>query len=494
MSISAPSHQEPVESTQSRLPAARGESKSIVFVFLELVFTRWMIIGGIFFTAVLWSYLTVFRTPDTFSAKGQVLIKRGALQYVRNVPIMRQQEELGSEVDILLSIRVIEEVVDQLLETAQAGVNRDVGERKLIFDTYAPSRPTTAIQLADLPLTARPQLQKFVRDQIRVQKFGESNVIEIEVVSVNPAFAAELVNTLIDVYEKFNLTVEYTPGQSKIYEDEIRKVDDQIDALQADLAAYKQGNRVVDVLKERELMQLRRHGLQVTLDELQVKKRELEADLEIVDGPKGRVDASFLRNDQTILAIRKAFLEQQNQLAQMRSTQTDDNPLVRAKREEVAALEEQLLREENIAIAQHRHEYRQTLKKEEELLAKIKSVEDELVRYPVYEAEIDRFDRDIKQRTIKRVDMVEQMLKSSTLERSDETLNKVKVLGYAQVPAFPREARRGFKFLVAVVFSLIASFVVGAFVDSLDHSIRRRDEIEDQLGVPHLASLGTHQT
>jgi capsular polysaccharide biosynthesis protein len=90
--------------------------------------------------------------------------------------------------------------------------------------------------------------------------------------------------------------------------------------------------------------------------------------------------------------------------------------------------------------------------------------------------------------------MVEQMLKSSTLERSDETLNKVKVLGYAQVPAFPREARRGFKFLVAVVFSLIASFVVGAFVDSLDHSIRRRDEIEDQLGVPHLASLGTHQT
>ena len=84
------------------------------------------------------------------------------------------------------------------------------------------------------------------------------------------------------------------------------------------------------------------------------------------------------------------------------------------------------------------------------------------------------------------------MVKASTLENPDETMNKVKVLGYAQVPSFPREARKGFKFMVAVMLSMIAAFVAAVFVEGLDHSIRRRDEIEEKLDVPYLASLSTH--
>ena len=38
---------------------------------------------------------------------------------------------------------------------------------------------------------------------------------------------------MIDVYEKFNLTVEYSPGQSDFFAEEINKVDREIDALQA---------------------------------------------------------------------------------------------------------------------------------------------------------------------------------------------------------------------------------------------------------------------
>ena len=71
-------------------------------------------------------------------------------------------------------------------------------------------------------------------------------------------------------------------------------------------------------------------------------------------------------------------------------------------------------------------------------------------------------------------------------------MNKVKVLGYSQVPPFPREARKGFKFMVALILSAITAFVVAIFIEGLDHSVRRRDEIEEQLHVPYLASLSTH--
>ena len=62
----------------------------------------------------------------------------------------------------------------------------------------------------------------------------------------------------------------------------------------------------------------------------------------------------------------------------------------------------------------------------------------------------------------------------------------------AQVPTLPRQARKGFKFAVAVLLSLMAAVVVAIFVEGLDHSIRRREEIEEQLNVPYLASISTH--
>ncbi|MFQ5952541.1 MAG: hypothetical protein ACE5JK_03945, partial [Candidatus Omnitrophota bacterium] len=44
-------------------------------VFLELFFSRWVVICGIFFSATFWSYLTLARAPDTFEGTAQILIR-----------------------------------------------------------------------------------------------------------------------------------------------------------------------------------------------------------------------------------------------------------------------------------------------------------------------------------------------------------------------------------------------------------------------------------
>lgn len=470
----------------------QSESKSIFIVFLELFFSRWMLICGIFFSAGFWSYWTLKTSPDTFEATGELLIRRGRVQAVQNVPIMRQQEEVGSEVDILLSIAVLDETVRILLQKAEQQSAQDLAQQPLIFGVYKPGRPYNRLQFSDLPLTDPPAMRKWLKSQLQIRKFGESNVIQVALVSLNPVFAAEAINTLIDVYEKFNLQVERTPGQSAYFRAEIEKVDQEINALEAHLAGFKEKHGVANVDKERELVTLRRHAAQMQLDELQIDKAGLETDLRAVSNPETRLQASFLRNDQAIFKLRENVFHQENQLAELRSRHTEDNPQVVAKREEVLELRANLRREEELAIAQQRHLYRQASDKEAEILSKIAELDRQLGTYPTLEAEISRLDRDIQQRSIKRIDMVEQMFKSATLEDPDETLNKIKVLGYAQVPPQPREARRGFKLLVALVLSLIAAFVVALFVEGLDHSIRKREEIEEQLHVPYLGSLSSH--
>jgi uncharacterized protein involved in exopolysaccharide biosynthesis len=489
--------------TDTGLPAeprqalGAGESKSIFIVFLELFFSRWMLVCGIFFAATFWSYLALARSPDTYEATAQLLIRRGKVQMMQNVPILRQQEDVGSEVDILLSIAVVEESVNQLLAKAREAGVTDTADPNArlhpkIFGMYDSTRPYNVLKLTDIPLADPAALRKYLKSQLNIRKFGESNVIEVGLISVNPTFAAEAVNTVVDVYEKFNLQVERAPGAAAYYKQEIDRLDEEIDALQGQLAAYKQEHVVADVDKERELVTLRRYSAQIELDKLQQDKAALETDLRVITEPATRMQAAFLRNDPSIVKFRATIFDRETQIAELRSRSTADNPLVKAKEEELAELRGNLEREVELAIAQQRHIYRQALDREQELRAKIAEVDVHLAAFPMIEAKIERLDRDIKQRTIKRLDVVEQMVKASTLENPDETLSKVKILGYAQVPPIPREARKGFKFLVAVVLSAIAAFVAAIFVEGLDHSIRKRDEIEEHLNVPYLASLSSH--
>lgn len=473
-------------------PAFRNDSKSIFLVFLELFFGRWMIICGIFFAATIWSYLALARAPDTFEGTGQIMIRRGAVQAIQGTPILRQQEEVGSEVDIMLSIAVLDEVAKQLLKKCESASVVDTGQQPLIFDTYASQRPYNTLKMSDLPLTDPGALRKWLKTQYQIKKFGESNVIEVSTVSVNPVFAAEAVNTLIDVYEKFNMQVARSPGQSDYYRAEIAKLDTEINSYQTQLADYMQAHGIAEVEKERELVTLRRHAVQIELDKLQADKAALRTDLNAGTTPEQLMRTAFMRDDQSIVKLREQVFQREREIAELRTKSTEDNPLLKQKVEEAEALRLMLNQEEKVALAQQQHLYQQILDKEKELTDKIAMLDRQIMAFPTIEADVDRMNREIKQLELKRIDMVEQMLKATTLENPSEAMNKVKVLGYSQVPPFPREARKGFKFLVAVVLSAIAAFVAGLFVDGLDHSVRKREEIEEQLSVPYLASLSSH--
>jgi uncharacterized protein involved in exopolysaccharide biosynthesis len=392
----------------------------------------------------------------------------------------------------MLSIAVMEETANRLLAKAQLDAQTDRGDEALLAETYETQRPQIPLHAADLPLTDAAALRKFLENQFQLKKVGESNVVEVTMISLNPAFAAEAVNTMIDVYSRFNMHAERSPGQTAYYRAEIDKLDAEIDALQHRMAEYKGRHGIVDMAKDRELMTLRRHGAQIDYDRLRVEIAELEGDLAIAGDAQTRQRAAFIRNDPNIMRLRTEVFEREKEVVALRSKSTDDNPLLKQKLEELDALQRLLEREEVLAVSQHRHKYQQALAKQRELGSNIALLDQKLSAFPNMEAEIDRLDRDIKQRTLKRIDVVEQVIKASTLEDPNESLNKVKVLGYAQVPAAPREARKGFKLMVAVILSAIAAFVAGLFVQGLDHSIRKREEIEEQLEVPYLASLSSH--
>jgi len=482
------------ESIEPQRPAHglySGEGRSLFVSFLELFFNRWILICGIFFVIAFWSWFSLSRAVDTYRATGQVLIRRGSVDVIRKAPIMRQEEEVGSEVDIIKSLAVLDETVTQLLWHAKAARLTDDNVR--IFGRFDANRPDVGLQPGDLPTTDPSRMYKLLKEHVRTQKFGESNVIEITLISANPRFAAAAVNTLIDVYEKYHLSIDPAAGQVAFFDREIKDVDTQINLLQDDLAKLMREHGIVDLKKQTELMTLRRHALLVQLDNLQVNKVGLQRDLIKVSSHENLLETAFARKDPSIQNLRQRLFEAEGDLAQLKTQYQIDNPIIVAKMEEVRELRANVQSEVNVVAAQRRHQLKQILDKEKEFLHKIQGIELEMRDIPGLQAEFDQLDRDIKQRTMNRLDLVEQMFRAATLERRDESLNKVRVLGYAPVPPFPREARKMFKMAVALVLSVVASIVVALFVEGLDHTVSRREEIEERLDIPYLASIGTHR-
>jgi uncharacterized protein involved in exopolysaccharide biosynthesis len=472
-------------------PVYRSEGKSLFVSFLELFFRRWILICGIFFVVTFWSWYSLSRAPDTYRATGQVMIRRGTVDAVRGTPILRQQEEVGSEIDILKSLVVLDEVVSQLFEQAQEVSLLEHENR--IFGLFEPTRPGIEITMEDLPTDNPARLHKILSDRVQIAKFGESNVIEISMIWANPRFAAAAVNAMIDVYEKYHLSVDLAPGQAAFFDREINDVDSQINTLQDVLAKLKKEKGIVDIEKQTELLTLRRHALLSELDELQVDMAGIERDLIKIDQTDNLLAMAVGRDDPSLRSLRQGLFMAEYELAELKSQYQIDNPIVIAKVDEVREIRAQVVQEAELIVERQRHLLTQYRDKERRLQAKINGIEAQMREIPELQAQVDRLDRDIKQRTLNRVDLVEQMFRSTTMERRDQSLNKVRILGFADVPPFPREARRMFKLSVAVILSIVASVVAALFVEGLDHTVSRREEIEEKLEVPYLASIGTHR-
>ena len=483
----------PTTSAARETPAKlyRSEGKSVFVSFLELFFRRWILVCGIFIVITFWSYFSLSRAPETYQATGQVMIRRGSVDAVRGTPILRQQEEVGSEIDILMSQVVADESVSQLLFQSK-GVS--LTERDdLIFGVFESSRPVMGLSPADLPTDDPARLHKFLRDKIRTAKFGESNVIEVSLISANPRFAAVAVNTMIDVYEKYHLSVDQAQGQVDFFGRELDAVDSEINSLQDELAELMASRGIVDLKKQTELLALRRHSLLIQLDELQVDKVGVSSDIAKIDRSENILETAIARSDPSLQSLRQRLFAAEGSLAELKSQYQIDNPIVISKVEEVREIRANVEREGQLIAQRQRHLLTQILDKEKEFFRKVAKIDAEMRDLPMVQAAHDRLDRDIKQRILNRVDLVEQMFRATTMERSDVSLNKVRVLAYSPIPAFPREARKAFKMAVATILSLVASIVAALFIEGLDHTVSRREEIEERLQIPYLASIGTHR-
>ena len=433
---------------------------------LAVVFKRkWLILLFFVVSSALVGF-KVARTPVTWSADATLMLQRrgrtsalqtssGALPWV---------EVMESEVEVARSIPVLQLAKAKLMEPTKdfpEGIDVSLG------------RLSTMVESGMV---------------------GESNVIYITSTAWSPKAAIRIANKTAEAYEEYHHKMFALPDASNFTASRADSTLQALKKLQAERESLLTAAGFSDVGAEELNLQRLRYTLQSEISEKTLEVVRLKSELDAIS------DSMDLNGDEipfsnsmstlhgnTLATALVNYRKQKAALEDYRSRYTDNHPKVREALKEVAKSRERLqhaidevtrIKERQLAVAQR--ELMSLRRQLADTSAKLASLPMILRRVDVLDAQIASARRQYE----KLAELAVQM----QVNRASFEDYGVKMLSPA-VSAMKNKKGDMVRMALAPLLSLLVGIGLAFYLENLDHSMKTREDIEQHLEIPVLASF-----
>ena len=230
--------------------------------FLHILFKRKTHILVFLFCTVFVVGAGTFMAKPTYEATSQILVKVGRENvYMPEMPtsgnmnaVVRfdREEQINSEIEILLSSTLAENVVKSL------------GPVRIYRDLNSIGEQVSPTEIA----------MNRLRKNLRVEGIRKSNVIDVSFKHTDPKAAAEVVNELINLYLDRHLEVHKRPQSFKFFQDQSQNLKHKLEKTEKELQAFKRLNNLTALDEQRSLLLKQEAELRSILDEVSSQEAE----------------------------------------------------------------------------------------------------------------------------------------------------------------------------------------------------------------------------
>lgn len=340
----------------------------------------------------------------------------------------------------------------------------------------------------------------------------DRGVIEVGYRHPDPTVAADIVNTLVELYIQRRQAL-FRDVQSSILEGEVKTLRQQLDDADQQLAEFKAKNGISNYDTERDILlrqrgELAKDALDTDSQIAQLKRRLAALTEQLAATPSDVTAYSETNTDQRATTLRQSLADLQGRQASlMLHYKPDSRPVqdvteqIKARQAELEALRQdktpsdvrvernpvhqsvqldRLRAEGDLDAAEARHNA---------LAAQLAELDQKIQRLSDDEQELDRLTR---QRGL-----IETNYASISKVLGDRRVTEdidarkaanVRVIQPAEVPLSPRSATR-LILLSGILVSLLVGLLVALFADFLRRGFISPEKLERTLGVPVLATL-----
>jgi succinoglycan biosynthesis transport protein ExoP len=339
------------------------------------------------------------------------------------------------------------------------------------------------------------------------------SVIEISLESSNPKWTVQAVNRAAELYEEQHLKVHKTQGLEKFYDDQERKLRAELAKAEDALKDFQQQEKIIDAPQEvnADLGALAAFGR--SLKETDSSIRETEQRIVVLDDQLKQQKATIstgtsITPNPVYVQIRSKLTQLELERDSLLQRYTPDDRLVKDKEKEIEELKKNLetvkptsVGGESISLNDvHRRILNELLQARVQLRAlneKKASLTQQVAGYSSAAADKKRkgfeYDSRLREVTVKR-DSLDLYKKKAEEARISDAMDEQKfsnayILERAKLPL----SRGGKSFLVMALIALIgaagAAVALAFGLEYLDTTVRNETDIEEQLGLPVLATV-----
>jgi succinoglycan biosynthesis transport protein ExoP len=461
---------------------------------------RWVVLGITGFFVCVGLLVTLLSTP-IFRASATMQIDREPAKILN---VQEVQADVGSEVafyatqyEILKSRSLAEQVVANLsVAELEAFARHDIVSlwAKLRHAAIGIFRASDEARAKDTDVAGLQNMavQKLLGG-LSVQPVGSSRVVRLSFDYPDPGWSQRIVNSVSETFVALTLERRFDASSYArgFLEERLKELKLKLEDSEAELVAYAQEQRIVNVDERKSLVSANLVALNEQLAETsreRLKAAQLLEQAESTDGlalPQILADESIGRMRETRAELAAEYQDKHSffkpEYPEMMKLQARIDEIDRQIAESVAVVRESLRANHEALLAQEK-----SLKRElETLKADVLDLESRGIQYRILQREVDT-NREL-------YDGLLQRFKEVGVAGAVGT-NNVSIVDAAVRPGAPFKPRLSKNLAIAFAFGLLCGGTAAFGMEFLDDTYKVPEEVEAGLGLPVLGIIPQSQS
>lgn len=483
-------------------PVNNEESGYSLRDFVAILFKYKMRILVVFSVVVAAAVVGSFLLTPVYEAKASILIKIGREYMNRSElgegskPILsvNQEQITNSEIQILTNRALLKSVV--------AKVSMDK-----IYPGLAAGLPPNLDPLD----VAAAKLEK----GLTVEGVKKSNVVLVSFKHNNPGVAAQVVNTLVELFKEKHLQV-YSDPKSSFLEKQLEGYQIKLKESENNLQAYKQKNLVYSIDEQRTMLLKQRFELdtilknsQHSISESQQRISYLKNQLQNISDSKTRYTNS--ERDKIVIDAKAKLLTLQLEEQQLLKKYTDDNYMVSNIRKETELVRNFIREQEEDTYGKSKSNNIVYQNVEMDFIKAETELNSQKGKLVTVKQQLSQLDKDIKLLDFNEKQFLElkrdQLINEKNYQtymgkaeeaRISEDMDRLKfanisVIQDATVPGQPVKPNKLFNIALGILFGAVAGVGIALLSESKAKSFSNPVAAGRRLGLPVLAVISNQE-
>lgn len=493
-------------SVDVRDPVPDFEDSADLRDYLEVVLRRKWLVLTFLFGVFLTSLVVSLSMKPVFKASGRLELRTSSPKVTKFEDVvtsqMQSREIFQTQIRLLqsgtLALRVLKKLNMLDVPSPPSG---EVGDQKakakgLIQKFQKSLGDSMRFSKSDVkppdPLIVNLQrekgLQGWFLSNLEVQPERDTTLVGISFNSGDPAQARDVVNALIQEFIGWQMDkrIDASGSAKQQLEKQLEVARIQLEKAENNLNRFAQKAGIVSLSSNLNLVYFQLEEVNKALTGAQTERIGKEA-LYLQSQKSGVSSLPIAVESPMLQKLRTDYIGLAGQYQEMLTIFKDDYPKQKTLKARMQDIEKQITEEESRIQNSIKNDYLTALKREESLQNEAESkktlaleLNDRATQFKILEREVE----------------TNKLIHQSLLERSKEIdanvgteLGNIQVVEFATLPLAPFKPDVRRNLLLSIVVGLIGGIGLSFFLEYLDNTIKRIDEISDRFHIPVLGVL-----